>query len=281
MPACAGDGRRGGAVVAGEHRPPSSPQPRRAATAAGASGLSTSATAISPSARPAKRHVDDASCPSAASASARGSQRGDVDAARVHQRAVAEQDAARRAPSRRRPVPGTVANSPTGGSARPRVLGAGHDRLADADARSPARRPPPARAARPPRRPADRDDVGDARAGRRVSVPVLSNTTVSTRCSRSSAAALRISTPCSAPRPVATMMAVGVASPIAHGQAMTSTATALVSACSERRLRTEQPPAGERQRGDARARPARTPRPRGRPGAGWAPASPAPPRRAG
>ena len=65
-----------------------------------------------------------------------------------------------------------------------------------------------------------------------VSVPVLSNTTLSTRWSVSSAAALRMSTPCSAPRPVATMIAVGVASPIAHGQAMTSTATALVSAYS-------------------------------------------------
>ena len=63
-----------------------------------------------------------------------------------------------------------------------------------------------------------------------VSVPVLSNTTVSTFASVSSAVALLTRTPTSAPRPVATMMAVGVASPIAHGHAITSTATALVSA---------------------------------------------------
>ena len=63
-----------------------------------------------------------------------------------------------------------------------------------------------------------------------VRVPVLSNKTVSTRSSSSSAAALLTRIPRSAPRPVATMMAVGVARPSAHGQAMTRTATALVRA---------------------------------------------------
>jgi len=61
-------------------------------------------------------------------------------------------------------------------------------------------------------------------------LPVLSSTTVSTARSVSRTSALRISTPSSAPRPVATITAVGVASPSAHGQAMTSTPTALVSA---------------------------------------------------
>ncbi len=41
-----------------------------------------------------------------------------------------------------------------------------------------------------------------------------------------------------APRPVPTMIAVGVASPSAQGQAITSTATALTSACGELAART-------------------------------------------
>ena len=63
-----------------------------------------------------------------------------------------------------------------------------------------------------------------------VSVPVLSRSSVSTRAVASSASALRTSTPACAPRPVATMMLMGVASPSAHGHAMMSTATAFTSA---------------------------------------------------
>ena len=59
-----------------------------------------------------------------------------------------------------------------------------------------------------------------------VSVPVLSTTSVSTFSIRSSASALRISTPACAPRPTPTMIDIGVASPSAHGQAMISTLTA-------------------------------------------------------
>ena len=74
-----------------------------------------------------------------------------------------------------------------------------------------------------------------ASAGRPwVSVPVLSNTTVSMPWADSSTSAPRISTPSSAPRPVPTISAVGVASPSAHGQAMMSTATAASSACASR-----------------------------------------------
>ena len=57
----------------------------------------------------------------------------------------------------------------------------------------------------------------------RVSVPVLSKTTVSVRPIASSASALRKRMPASAARPVPTMMAVGVARPMAHGQAITTT----------------------------------------------------------
>ncbi len=64
----------------------------------------------------------------------------------------------------------------------------------------------------------------------RVSVPVLSKTTVSTRAACSRASALRSRIPASAARPVPTMIAVGVARPSAHGQAMTTTAMNAVRA---------------------------------------------------
>ena len=62
-----------------------------------------------------------------------------------------------------------------------------------------------------------------------VSVPVLSTIKVSILRRFSIAAASRNSTPLVAPRPVATMIDIGVASPSAQGQAMISTATALMS----------------------------------------------------
>jgi len=58
----------------------------------------------------------------------------------------------------------------------------------------------------------------------------LSTTRVSTFCITSSASAFLISTPIIAPFPVPTMMDMGVASPSAQGQAMISTATALITA---------------------------------------------------
>ncbi len=63
---------------------------------------------------------------------------------------------------------------------------------------------------------------------------VLSSTIVSTRSKRSSASARRIKIPRLAPRPVPTMIDIGVAKPNAHGQAMISTATAFTSACASR-----------------------------------------------
>ncbi len=56
-------------------------------------------------------------------------------------------------------------------------------------------------------------------------VPVLSSTIVRTACAVSSAAPPLIRTPRSAPAPVPTITAVGVASPMAQGQAMISTVT--------------------------------------------------------
>ena len=63
-----------------------------------------------------------------------------------------------------------------------------------------------------------------------VSVPVLSTATTWASRRVCKASPLRNSTPNSAARPVPTMMEVGVASPMAQGQAMISTATALTSA---------------------------------------------------
>ncbi len=60
-----------------------------------------------------------------------------------------------------------------------------------------------------------------------VSVPVLSKTTTRVRWAISRASASLMRMPWRAATPVPTMTAVGVASPRAHGQAMTRTATAL------------------------------------------------------
>ncbi|MNV55541.1 hypothetical protein D3C71_1477760 [compost metagenome] len=64
----------------------------------------------------------------------------------------------------------------------------------------------------------------------RVSVPVLSNTTVSTPASASSPCRLHTNTPWRASVPAAVNMATGVASDSAHGQVTMSTATATINA---------------------------------------------------
>ena len=65
-------------------------------------------------------------------------------------------------------------------------------------------------------------------------MPVLSTTSVSIFSISSSASAFLTSTPAVAPRPVPTMIDIGVARPSAQGQAMISTATALTSAWASR-----------------------------------------------
>ena len=64
-----------------------------------------------------------------------------------------------------------------------------------------------------------------------VSVPVLSITRASTFLISSNAVASLMSMFCRAALPIPTIRAVGVASPIAQGQAMTKTATADNNAC--------------------------------------------------
>ncbi|CNU49902.1 Uncharacterised protein [Salmonella enterica subsp. enterica serovar Bovismorbificans] len=63
-----------------------------------------------------------------------------------------------------------------------------------------------------------------------VSVPVLSTATTLASLSSCNASPLRNSTPISAPRPVPTIIEVGVARPIAQGQAIIRTATPLIRA---------------------------------------------------
>jgi len=63
-----------------------------------------------------------------------------------------------------------------------------------------------------------------------VTVPVLSRTSVVMSPARGNASPPFTNTPNSAPFPVDTITAVGTASPIAHGQAMISTATAAANA---------------------------------------------------
>ena len=76
-----------------------------------------------------------------------------------------------------------------------------------------------------------RSGMTSVTAGRpSVSVPVLSTTSRSALASFSSASASRTRTPAWAPRPAATMIDMGVASPSAQGHAMMSTLTAALSA---------------------------------------------------
>ena len=87
----------------------------------------------------------------------------------------------------------------------------------------------------------------------RVMVPVLSSTTVSILRAISSASPPLIRMPRSAPRPVPTMMAVGVARPSAHGQAMISTATAFTMAVANGAKNSQTPNVTQRRQQHAHA----------------------------
>ena len=183
-------------------------------------------------ARPARRRPP--SCPRARSASARSASGPSVDAERLDPGGASE---------RRRACPPTRPATPAPGMRAELLRRRRLDRRA---ARRPRRSPPRAGArfrARGWRRHAAASlrrsrSAGDARRPARgrpsVSVPVLSKTSVSIPRSRSIASASRKSTPALAPRPIATMIDIGVASPSAQGQAMISTATAFTSACASR-----------------------------------------------
>ena len=79
-----------------------------------------------------------------------------------------------------------------------------------------------------------RGSTVDSRGLPSVSVPVLSTTSVVDLLEHLERLGVPESTPSSAPRPVPTMIDIGVARPSAHGHAMISTATAFTSACASR-----------------------------------------------
>ena len=91
-------------------------------------------------------------------------------------------------------------------------------------------------------------DGDDRPAGPRSACRSCRSTTVSMRCGRSSASPPRNRIPASAPRPVPTMIAVGVARPIAHGQATMTTPMNAVSARVSRGSGPNSEPGRERQR---------------------------------
>jgi len=87
----------------------------------------------------------------------------------------------------------------------------------------------------------------------------------------------RIRMPASAPLPVPTMIAVGVARPMAHGHEMTTTVMNATRAWVRLRVRPEYEPQAEGQGAHRRGRPARRCRRSDRPGAGSAPSTLSPP----
>jgi len=126
--------------------------------------------------------------------------------------------------SARTPLPGSAVNSSGSGispSTRARSTIARATGCSDLFSAMPARSRIMPSPASPTGTTSDTDNMPVVR------VPVLSSTTAVVRYAASSASPLRKSTPRSAPRPVPTITAVGVARPMAHGQAITSTATAL------------------------------------------------------
>ena len=122
-------------------------------------------------------------------------------------------------------MPGSLTKSVTGETARPRPRAAATIAVATgcSEADSTA-------AARASTVPASAPSMSATLIAPEVTVPVLSSTTVSIPRTVSSTCGSLISTPSCAPRPVPTRIAVGVARPSAHGQAMISTATAAVNA---------------------------------------------------
>jgi hypothetical protein len=137
---------------------------------------------------------------------------------------------ARHRPRRRGPPPPPGRRSP----ARPRTARGRAGRGRGRGPRPPSPPPPGAPSGSPRRRrgggprPPRSPRPGRDRSG--PAAPVLSSATIRAARRLWSASPFRNRTPISAARPVPTMMEVGVARPIAQGQAMISTATALTSA---------------------------------------------------
>ena len=191
-----------------------------AATAPRLVGLTTSATASTPSACPAQAKYIGV-LPARASASP-ASRRPPGCTPRSCKNARLPARQAWPSTSASMPRPGTDAKRATGNSAAPRscayavtASASGCSEACSIDAATAS-----SRASSTPG--AVRTSVTRGRPS--VIVPVLSSTTVFTACAVSSASADLNRMPYSAPLPVPTMIATGVARPSAHGQEMTSTA---------------------------------------------------------
>ena len=199
----------------------------------------------------ASRASDLGSSPKTSSASARGAAPGAPDSASTESVAARASGGTGRAssaapssPIQRRlprssgrsptrpcvPRPGTASTSRGASSSRPRA------RAASITARASGCSLPPCRlAASASAASASTSGAGENASSRgrpRVRVPVLSKATVRTRWAISSASASLIRMPNFAATPVPAMIAVGVARPSAQGQAITSTATARITAVS-------------------------------------------------
>ena len=165
--------------------------------------------------------------PSRRSASARAGKRAGIDAESA---SSARLPSATRLPSTvpLTPLPVTDSKSPGAASASPRSCGARRrsPRPADARCRVPGWRP--AAAARPRSRArARRPRPARLALGQRAGLVDDQRVDLLQQFQR---LGVRNSTPAVAPRPVPTMIDIGVARPSAQGQAMISTATALTSA---------------------------------------------------
>ena len=122
------------------------------------------------------------------------------------------------------PCPGTLSNSETTGAARPRRRAS--RTTASASGCSLSRSTAATRRSRSSSSVSSAVTISTTLGSPRVRVPVLSKTTVSRCAACSSAIACLKRIPRFAPRPVPTMIAVGVASPSASGQVMTTTVIA-------------------------------------------------------
>jgi hypothetical protein len=262
-------GRGGG--IAGDHRHRQAHR-RSAATAAGGPGFHRVGHRQARGQSPVHRHEQHGVRPCARKAVARRPASG-VDALRHISRALPTStralDHARHAlapapPARR-------------GSAR---RGGGADRAGDGVFGPPRPRRPGRRAAAAGVRRGAGSDIGQGRAafGQRAGLVEGHD------CARQALQGLaaRNSTPSSAARPVPTMIDMGVASPMAQGQAMISTATPATSACvSAGRLPSSQP---DRRSARPRQTTGTNTASPGRPAPAWAawrPALPRPSRRSG
>ena len=164
-----------------------------------------------------------ASGPSAASAAARRrAAPGSMPRSRSRRAVPTIDPPAVDGPATPRPAIALEARRPRGSRARPRAPGRRSPRRADARCRPRARRRGRAARRRGPAR--RRDDLADRRSAQRSACRSCRRRRCRPGGRASSASPPRMRIPASAPRPVPTMIAVGVARPIAHGQAMITTA---------------------------------------------------------